>query len=92
MYYPVRQTNVYLIHIHDSVLINNHFIFEYSNRGLLITTMACLRRFIPIGTTVLKSSMRNALESLTGYKSPHHIEFVNELPKRHISKVLLQRL
>jgi len=58
MYCLVRQTNVYLMHFHANVFIHNHFIGEYTNRGLLITTIACLRQSIPIGTTALKSCIR----------------------------------
>ncbi|MEC9444872.1 MAG: hypothetical protein VX408_07380, partial [Pseudomonadota bacterium] len=33
-----------------------------------------------------------ALDNLTGYKCPRHIEFVSELPKSNVGKVLRQKL
>ena len=33
-----------------------------------------------------------ALDNLTGYKCPRYIEFVDELPKSNVGKVLRQKL
>ncbi|WP_230657004.1 AMP-binding protein [Psychrobacter sp. I-STPA10] len=43
--------------------------------------------------TVSESSIREfALENLTGYKCPRYIEFIDELPKSNVGKVLRQKL
>ncbi|SLJ84829.1 AMP-binding protein [Psychrobacter sp. DAB_AL43B] len=48
---------------------------------------------IPTDNNVTKSDIKEfALENLTGYKCPRHIEFVTELPKSNVGKVLRQKL
>jgi long-chain acyl-CoA synthetase len=36
--------------------------------------------------------LRHARENLTGYKIPHHVEFIDELPKSNVGKVLRRAL
>lgn len=48
---------------------------------------------VPADNNVTKEIITEfALENLTGYKCPRHIEFVNELPKSNVGKVLRQKL
>ncbi|WP_201551709.1 AMP-binding protein [Psychrobacter fjordensis] len=48
---------------------------------------------VPADNNVTKSDIKDfALENLTGYKCPRHIEFVSELPKSAVGKVLRQKL
>ena len=48
---------------------------------------------IPADNNVTKEIITEfALENLTGYKCPRHIEFVTELPKSNVGKVLRQKL
>jgi len=48
---------------------------------------------VPADNNVTKSDVKEfALENLTGYKCPRHIEFVSELPKSAVGKVLRQKL
>ena len=48
---------------------------------------------VPANDNVNKSDIKEfALDNLTGYKCPRHIEFVNELPKSNVGKVLRQKL
>ena len=48
---------------------------------------------IPADNNVTKNSIKEfALDNLTGYKCPRHIEFVTELPKSNVGKVLRQKL
>ncbi|WP_201594503.1 AMP-binding protein [Psychrobacter vallis] len=48
---------------------------------------------IPADNNVTKEEVKEfALDNLTGYKCPRHIEFVSELPKSNVGKVLRQKL
>ena len=48
---------------------------------------------VPADNNVTKEVIKEfALENLTGYKCPRHIEFVSELPKSNVGKVLRQKL
>ena len=48
---------------------------------------------VPTDNNVTKSDIKEfALDNLTGYKCPRHIEFVSELPKSNVGKVLRQKL
>ena len=48
---------------------------------------------VPADNNVTKSDIKEfALDNLTGYKCPRHIEFVSELPKSAVGKVLRQKL
>ncbi|ERL54674.1 long-chain-fatty-acid--CoA ligase [Psychrobacter aquaticus] len=48
---------------------------------------------IPADNNVTKEAVKEfALDNLTGYKCPRHIEFVSELPKSNVGKVLRQKL
>ncbi len=48
---------------------------------------------IPTDNNVTKTAVKEfALDNLTGYKCPRHIEFVSELPKSNVGKVLRQKL
>jgi acyl-CoA synthetase (AMP-forming)/AMP-acid ligase II len=48
---------------------------------------------VPADNNVTKSDIKDfALDNLTGYKCPRHIEFVSELPKSNVGKVLRQKL
>ncbi len=48
---------------------------------------------IPEDNNVTKDDIRDyALDHLTGYKCPRYIEFVSELPKSNVGKVLRQKL
>lgn len=48
---------------------------------------------IPADNNVTKEIITEfALDNLTGYKCPRHIEFVTELPKSNVGKVLRQKL
>ncbi|MGP9689366.1 AMP-binding protein [Psychrobacter sp. AOP22-C1-C5] len=48
---------------------------------------------VPVDNNVTKEIITEfALENLTGYKCPRHIEFVSELPKSNVGKVLRQKL
>lgn len=48
---------------------------------------------IPVDNNVTKNSIKEfALDNLTGYKCPRYIEFVTELPKSNVGKVLRQKL
>ncbi len=48
---------------------------------------------IPVDNNVTKEVIKEfALDNLTGYKCPRHIEFVSELPKSNVGKVLRQKL
>ena len=48
---------------------------------------------VPANNNVTKGIIKEfALENLTGYKCPRHIEFVSELPKSNVGKVLRQKL
>ena len=48
---------------------------------------------VPADNNVTKEVIKEfALENLTGYKCPRHIEFVSELPKSNVGKILRQKL
>ena len=48
---------------------------------------------IPEDNNVTKEAIKEfALDNLTGYKCPRYIEFVSELPKSNVGKVLRQKL
>ena len=48
---------------------------------------------VPADNNVTKSDIKEfALDNLTGYKCPRHIEFITELPKSNVGKVLRQKL
>ena len=48
---------------------------------------------VPADNNVTKSDIKEfALDNLTGYKCPRHIEFVSELPKSNVGKILRQKL
>ena len=48
---------------------------------------------VPADNNVTKEIIKEfALDNLTGYKCPRHIEFVSELPKSNVGKVLRQKL
>ncbi|MGP5646357.1 AMP-binding protein [Psychrobacter celer] len=48
---------------------------------------------VPADNNVTKEAIKEfALDNLTGYKFPRHIEFVSELPKSNVGKVLRQKL
>ncbi|MEJ6067827.1 AMP-binding protein, partial [Psychrobacter sp. 16-Bac2893] len=48
---------------------------------------------VPADNNVTKNSIKEfALDNMTGYKCPRHIEFVTELPKSNVGKVLRQKL
>ena len=48
---------------------------------------------VPADNNVTKSDIKEfAIDNLTGYKCPRHIEFVSELPKSNVGKVLRQKL
>lgn len=48
---------------------------------------------IPADNNVTKDMIKDfALDNLTGYKCPRYIEFVKELPKSNVGKVLRQKL
>ena len=48
---------------------------------------------VPANSSVNKSDIKEfALDNLTGYKCPRYIEFVDELPKSNVGKVLRQKL
>lgn len=48
---------------------------------------------VPTNREVTVETIREfALDNLTGYKCPRHIEFVDELPKSNVGKVLRQKL
>ncbi|WP_201590774.1 AMP-binding protein [Psychrobacter fozii] len=48
---------------------------------------------VPADNNITKNDIKEfALENLTGYKCPRHIEFVSELPKSAVGKVLRQKL
>ncbi|MEN6670645.1 AMP-binding protein [Psychrobacter sp. B38] len=48
---------------------------------------------IPRDNNVTREDIKEfALDNLTGYKCPRHIEFVSELPKSNVGKVLRQKL
>ena len=48
---------------------------------------------VPADNNVTKSEIKEfAIDNLTGYKCPRHIEFVSELPKSNVGKVLRQKL
>ena len=48
---------------------------------------------VPADNNVSKSDIKEfAIDNLTGYKCPRHIEFVSELPKSNVGKVLRQKL
>ncbi|MDN5802127.1 MAG: AMP-binding protein [Psychrobacter sp.] len=48
---------------------------------------------VPADNNVTKSAIKEfALDNMTGYKCPRHIEFVSELPKSNVGKVLRQKL
>ncbi|MGB2139133.1 MAG: AMP-binding protein [Psychrobacter sp.] len=48
---------------------------------------------VPANQNVSKSDIKEfALDHLTGYKCPRYIEFVDELPKSNVGKVLRQKL
>ncbi len=48
---------------------------------------------VPADNNVTKEVVTEfALDNLTGYKCPRHIEFVSELPKSNVGKVLRQKL
>ena len=47
----------------------------------------------PADNNVTKSDIKEfAIDNLTGYKCPRHIEFVSELPKSNVGKILRQKL
>ena len=48
---------------------------------------------IPADNNVTKEDIKEfAIDNLTGYKCPRHIEFVSELPKSNVGKILRQKL
>ena len=48
---------------------------------------------VPANNNVTKEAIKEfALDNLTGYKCPRHIEFVSELPKSNVGKILRQKL
>ena len=48
---------------------------------------------VPTDNNVTKEIITDfALDNMTGYKCPRHIEFVSELPKSNVGKVLRQKL
>ncbi|WP_314886184.1 AMP-binding protein [Psychrobacter immobilis] len=48
---------------------------------------------VPADNNVTKDVIKEfALDNMTGYKCPRHIEFVSELPKSNVGKVLRQKL
>ena len=48
---------------------------------------------VPADNNVSKSDIKEfAIHNLTGYKCPRHIEFVSELPKSNVGKILRQKL
>ncbi|WP_201563428.1 AMP-binding protein [Psychrobacter sp. CMS30] len=48
---------------------------------------------VPADKNVTKSDIKEfAIDNLTGYKCPRHIEFVSELPKSNVGKILRQKL
>ena len=48
---------------------------------------------IAADNNVTKSDIKDfAIDNLTGYKCPRHIEFVSELPKSNVGKILRQKL
>ncbi|MGM8899171.1 MULTISPECIES: AMP-binding protein [unclassified Psychrobacter] len=48
---------------------------------------------VPADSNVTADVVKDfALDNLTGYKCPRHIEFVSELPKSNVGKVLRQKL
>ncbi len=48
---------------------------------------------VPADNNVTKERIKEfALDNLTGYKCPRHIEFVSELPKSNVGKVLRNKL
>tara|TARA_R110002124_G_scaffold2589_1_gene16325 strand:- start:130 stop:1374 length:1245 start_codon:yes stop_codon:yes gene_type:complete len=48
---------------------------------------------VPADNNVTKEIIKEfALDNLTGYKCPRHIEFVSELPKSNVGKILRQKL
>ena len=48
---------------------------------------------VPADNNVTKSDIKEfAIDNLTGYKCPRHIEFVTELPKSNVGKILRQKL
>ncbi|OLF38391.1 AMP-binding protein [Psychrobacter sp. Cmf 22.2] len=48
---------------------------------------------VPADSNVTADIIKDfALDNLTGYKCPRHIEFVSELPKSNVGKVLRQKL
>ncbi|MFK3915376.1 AMP-binding protein [Psychrobacter sp. NPDC078501] len=48
---------------------------------------------VPADNNVTKEFIKEfALDNLTGYKCPRHIEFVSELPKSNVGKILRQKL
>ncbi|WP_201556078.1 AMP-binding protein [Psychrobacter sp. 72-O-c] len=48
---------------------------------------------VPADNNVTKNTIKEfALDNLTGYKCPRHIEFVSELPKSNVGKVLRNKL
>ncbi|MCG3842900.1 AMP-binding protein [Psychrobacter sp. Ps1] len=48
---------------------------------------------VPADNNVTKEVIKEfALDNLTGYKCPRHIEFVSELPKSNVGKILRQKL
>ena len=48
---------------------------------------------IAANNNVTKSDIKDfAIDNLTGYKCPRHIEFVSELPKSNVGKILRQKL
>ena len=48
---------------------------------------------VPADNNVTKEAIKEfALDNLTGYKCPRHIEFVSGLPKSNVGKVLRQKL
>ncbi|WP_426222848.1 AMP-binding protein [Psychrobacter sp. DWR1-2-3] len=48
---------------------------------------------VPADNNVTKSDIKEfAIDNLTGYKCPRHIEFVSELPKSNVGKILRQKL
>ena len=48
---------------------------------------------VPANDKVTKSNIKEfALDNMTGYKCPRYIEFIDELPKSNVGKVLRQKL
>ena len=48
---------------------------------------------VPADNNVTKEDIKEfAIDNLTGYKCPRHIEFVSELPKSDVGKILRQKL